>query len=160
MNHRPARASDLDAIYHMYMEPAANPWLTYDPMDKEAFEPLFQTLLATGTLFVVDDGQEIIGTYRLIPKTDRQAHILYLGSFTIIRHWQGKGLGSRVLDHIKVYAFEQGKTRIELTVDVQNAPAIALYRKAGFLNEGRIRNSYRRNDTGEFYDEYLMAVLL
>ena len=142
------------------MEEKANPFLTYDPMPEKDFEHIYKKLLKTDTLFVVTDADAIIATYRLIPKTDRQAHIVYLGSFAVRKDQQGRGIGKKILDHIKAYVIEQGKSKIELTVDMNNAAAIALYKKAGFEIEGQVRNSYKRGDTGKFYDEYLMGVLL
>lgn len=48
-------------------------------------------------------------------------------------------------------------TRLELEVYVDNAPAIALYRKHGFVEEGRLR-SYAFRD-GAYVDVYPMARL-
>ena len=155
-----ATAEDLYAIYGLYMEESSNPYLTYDPMPRDAFSKIYKNLVKTNTIFVVENADFVISTYRLIPKTDRQSHTYYLGSFTIRIDQQGKGLGMQVLNHIKAYALGQQKSRIELTVDVSNTAAIALYKKAGFFVEGVVRNSYRRSDTNEFYDEYLMGLLL
>lgn len=160
IQYRMATKTDREVVYDLYMEPSGNPYLTYDPMSREDFPPLFEKLLATETLYIVEENKAIIGTYRLIPKTDRQAHTVYLGSFTIAKSKQGRGLGLQVINHIMAYLKELGKSRLELTVDVDNAAAIALYKKAGMEIEGRIRNSYRRSDTNQYYDEYLMAVLL
>jgi putative acetyltransferase len=129
-------------------------------MPMSAFAGIYAGLVESSTLFVAETGGMVIATYRLIPKTDRQAHTVYLGSFAIRKDQQGKGFGKQVLIHIKTYALEQQKSRIELTVDVNNTHAIELYKKAGFLIEGVVRNSYRRSDTKAFYDEYLMGLLL
>jgi len=160
MIHRLASSRDFDSIYDLFMEESANPYLTYDPMGKEDFTVIYNQLLKTETLFVVENEGVIIATYRLIPKTDRQAHTVYLGSFTIKKDQQGKGLGKKILENIKAYAAEQHKIRIELTVDINNAGAIALYKKSGFEVEGQVRKSYRLSATNEYYDEYLMSVLL
>ncbi len=160
MIHRLASQQDFESIYDMYMEESANPYLTYDPMNKEDFKKIYTGLLKTETLFVAENEGTIISTYRLIPKTDRQAHTVYLGSFTIKKDFQGKGFGKRILEDVKAYASKQDKVRIELTVDVNNTAAIALYKKTGFDTEGRVRKSYTLAATNEFYDEYLMAVLL
>lgn len=45
--------------------------------------------------------------------------------------------------------------RIELTVFVDNAPALAVYRKFGFEVEGTAKNHALRN--GEYVDSYFMA---
>lgn len=160
MIHRLASPQDFPVVYDLYMEKSANPYLTYDPMSKEDFIILYNKLLETETVFVAENEDEIIATYRLISKTDRQSHTIYLGSFTIKNDWQGKGFGKNILDHIKVCAAEQQKVRIELTVDINNAAAIALYKRSGFEIEGVVKKSYRLSATNEYYDEYLMAALL
>ena len=160
MIHRLSSPQDFESIYDLYMEESANPYLTYDPMGKHNFTVIYKQLLKTETVFVVENEGETIATYRLIPKTDRQAHTIYLGSFTIKKDFQGKGFGKTIMEYIKAHALEQHKIRIELTVDINNAGAIALYKKSGFDVEGLVRKSYRLSSTNEYYDEYLMAVLL
>jgi putative acetyltransferase len=160
MVHRLASIQDFESIYDLYMEESANPYLTYDPMSKDDFQKIYTGLLKTETLFVAEHEGSIISTYRLISKADRQVHTVYLGSFTIQKDFQGKGFGKKILEDVKAYAANQGKVRIELTVDINNTGAIALYKKVGFETEGRIRKSYTLAATNEFYDEYLMAVLL
>ncbi len=159
MIHRLAEAKDLDAVYDLYMGEKANPYLTYDPMSKEAFKPIYASVLKTQTLFVAEEEKNIIGTYRLISKADRQQHTVYIGGFTIRQDLQGKGYGSRLLSHIKSSCAWEGKTRIELTVDVNNEAAIILYKKMGFVVEGTLRNSYKLSATNKYYDEYLMAYI-
>ena len=65
-----------------------------------------------------------------------------------------------MLQHIKEDALNQGITRIELTVDINNSAAIALYKKLGFEIEGTVRESYTVAGTGKLYDEYLMSVIM
>jgi RimJ/RimL family protein N-acetyltransferase len=155
-----ASEKDFNAVYDLYMDESSNPYLTYDPMSREAFQSIYNGLLKTETLYVVEKDNEIIATYRLIPKSDRQAHTYYLGGFAIRKKMQGQGLGKEILSAIKKSAIEKGKKRIELTVDINNMPAIALYEKMGFLIEGVVRKSYRVAATGEYYDEFLMALIL
>ena len=160
MVHRLAIANDFDAVYDLYMDEYANAYLTYDPMSKEEFKPIYQSVVSTQTLYVVEENGEVIATYRLIPKTDRQQHTVYLGGFTIKDTSRGKGLGSQILSAIKQQCEENKKIRIELTVDVDNIAAIGLYKKAGFETEGIVRKSYKLSSTNRFYDEYLMAYIL
>src|SRR5829696_4238860 len=98
MQHRLATPGDFDFIYHVYMDEGANPYLTYDPMERAAFIPIYEELLASHTLYVAEEGGQSIATYRLIPKTYRQAHCAYLGSFGIDPRWKGKGYGFKVLE--------------------------------------------------------------
>jgi RimJ/RimL family protein N-acetyltransferase len=160
MIHRFASEKDFNVVYDLYMDETANPFLTYDPMSRDAFKTIFTGLLKTETLYIAEKDNDIVATYRLVSKSDRQAHTYYLGSFTIKKTMQGKGLGKEILSAIIKSAKEKGKRRIELTVDLTNMPAIALYEKMGFLIEGVVRDSYQLAATGGYYDEYLMALLL
>jgi L-phenylalanine/L-methionine N-acetyltransferase len=160
MHHRLATLSDYDFIYRIYMDDTGNKYLTYDPMDKAAFMPIYEDLLASQTLYVVEEDGRLIGTYRLIPKHYRQAHTVYLGSLGIDPFFKGKGNGFAILEEMKENVRREGRSRIELTVDLDNDAAVHLYKKAGFVIEGVVRHSYKLRTTNQFYDEYLMAVLL
>lgn len=160
MTSRLAQINDFDFIYDVYMDEEANPYLTFDPMERDAFKKIYDGLLETNTLYVAEEEGERVGTYRLIPKENRQAHCLYLGSFGVKPSGKGKGYGYRILEEMKQSSKKKGFLRLELTVDVNNDRAIHVYEKAGFETEGRIRNSYRLASTGAYYDELLMAVLL
>ena len=157
LRHRLAADPDFEAVYYLYMDEASNPFLTYDPMAQEDFKPIFKELLQTKTLFVALLENEVVATYRLIPKTARQAHSLYLGGFAIQSSHKGKGIGTKVLQQIREDSEAAGKKRIELTVDIHNIAAIRLYEKTGFEKEGYIKKSYTAN--GRYFDEYLMALV-
>ena len=160
MHSRLATHKDFDFIYDIYMDERSNPYLTYDFMEKKDFKKIYEDLLATHTLYIAEENGQPIGTYRLVPKQYRQAHTVYLGSFGVAHALKGKGYGFKILEEIKKNVQQNGQSRIELTVDLDNDAAIHLYKKAGFETEGIIRNSYRLSATGLLYDEYLMAVLL
>jgi RimJ/RimL family protein N-acetyltransferase len=57
------------------------------------------------------------------------------------------------------WAREQGLHKLSLSVWPQNAAAIALYRKYGFVEEGRRRKQIRRQ-SGELWDVVDMGLLL
>ena len=160
MIHRLASKEDFHFIYRVYMDKSSNPYLTYDPMNEEAFQTVFDQLLSTVSVFVVWEGESPVGTYRLIPKENRQRHCVYIGSFGVSPERKVRGYGFTILEELKEILKKEGRSRLELTVDVNNAAAIRLYAKAGFEMEGRLRNSYKLASGSRFYDEYLMAVLL
>lgn len=160
LGYRLAEQRDFDKVYDLYMDQSSNAYLTYDYMDKGDFRKIYNDILLAKTLFVVELEGNVIASYRLIPKTDRQAHIVYLGGFVVDRSLQGKGIGSKVLNHIKDNVAAEGKRRVELTVDVNNEAAIKLYKKTGFEIEGRVRNSYKVNPGNRYLDEYLMGLIL
>lgn len=56
----------------------------------------------------------------------------YLADFGIRADYRGKGLGSTFLRKVLDLVREEGFSRISLTVDIANEPAIGLYKKHGF----------------------------
>lgn len=155
-----ASEKDFYSVYDLYMDEVSNPFLTYDFMESKDFESIYNELLATNTLYVVDLKGEIAACYRLIQKTHRQSHTVYLGGFVIKNLLKGKGLGTKILLHIKDEALQKGIKRIELTVDLYNEAAINLYKKIGFEIEGQVKMSYKLSSSNRYYDEYLMGLIL
>jgi ribosomal protein S18 acetylase RimI-like enzyme len=100
---------------------------------------------------------EVVGWCDLRPKTAptlRHSAVLGMGIVTALR---GQGIGSRLLAATLQLARAKGIRRAELNVRSDNAPAIALYRRFGFVTEGTCRD-YIRID-GVDYDALLMARL-
>ena len=87
----------------------------------------------------------------------RRSHVRMLG-IGIASGWQGHGVGrmliARLLDWADNWA---GVLRVELTVHADNDRAVALYRAAGFKEEGRHR-AYAMKD-GNYIDALCMARL-
>jgi RimJ/RimL family protein N-acetyltransferase len=74
------------------------------------------------------------------------------------REYVGRGYGSDAMRVIVDYAFrEMGLHRLELGVAPFNAAGIRAYEKAGFVEEGRRRESVLHD--GRWYDEVLMSIL-
>jgi putative acetyltransferase len=142
------------------MDERSNRFLTYDPMGKKEFETIYNELLRTNTLYVVEIGDQVAASYRLIRKTNREAGTVYLGGFVVKNSFQGKGVGAKILGHIKESLQDKGIKRLELTLNIDNGPGISFYKKHGFEVEGHIKKSYKLSSTGNYYDEYLMAFIL
>ncbi len=71
---------------------------------------------------------------------------------------QSKGLGTEATSLMVGFGFrELGLHRIELTVNADNVRAIAAYDKAGFVQEGIMRDKLFYD--GAFHDQVLMAAL-
>jgi putative acetyltransferase len=89
--------------------------------------------------------------------TPRRRHAAGLG-ISVAAAWQGKGIGDELMRRLLDWADNwTGYLRIELTVYVDNARAIALYRKHGFVEEGTHR-AYALRD-GVYVDSLMMARL-
>jgi len=77
----------------------------------------------------------------------------------IAREWRGRGVGTALLAAGVEWSRERGLHKLSLSVFPHNAAAIALYRKFGFLEEGRRVNQIRRQ-SGELWDVVDMGLPL
>lgn len=78
---------------------------------------------------------------------------------SVASEWRGRGIGTALLGHLVAWAEGTGiLRRIELEVYAHNAPALHLYQKFGFVEEGRRHRGYFQH--GRFIDGVLMARLL
>ncbi len=107
-----------------------------------------------GTLVAVA-GAEIIGSVHLEPSRHGFGEI----NMAIVREWRGCGVGSALLAAAIDSARERGLHKLSLGVFAHNVAAIALYRKYGFVEEGRRIKHYRRA-SGELWDALEMGLLL
>lgn len=103
---------------------------------------------------VIED--EVVGNLGFIVSTrDRQRHIASLG-MSVKADFHGQGVGSALLAAaIDLADNWLNLHRIELTVFTDNAPAIALYKKFGFVIEGEATDFAFRD--GEYVNAYYMA---
>jgi L-phenylalanine/L-methionine N-acetyltransferase len=86
----------------------------------------------------------VVGHSHLEVATARRAHCGSVG-FAVHDAYQGRGVGSALMAAIVECAdLSLGLRRLELEVFADNAPAIALYRKFGFVVEGRSRGAVMR----------------
>jgi L-phenylalanine/L-methionine N-acetyltransferase len=106
-----------------------------------------------GIVALVDD--RIVGSASLERLTGRRSHAGALG-MGVHDDCVGRGIGKALLRALLDTADNwMNLTRLELTVFVDNAPAIALYERHGFEKEGTLRAYAFRN--GAFVDAYAMA---
>lgn len=77
----------------------------------------------------------------------------------VAREWRGRGVGSALLAAAIEWARGRNLHKLSLGVFAHNTPAIALYRKFGFVEEGRRVKQYRRTN-GELWDAVDMGLLL
>ena len=75
------------------------------------------------------------------------------------RDWRGRGVGSALIQAAIGWARSQGLHKLCLEVFAHNAAAIAVYRKSGFVEEGRRVKQYRRAN-GELWDSIIMGLAL
>ncbi len=107
-------------------------------------------------LVAVVDG-DVVGAIGLHTFRDnpRRSHVGSIG-MAVRDDWQGKGVGAALMQAVVDMADKWLQIkRLELEVYTDNPPAIALYKKFGFEQEGVLR-VYAFRD-GQYVDAYAMA---
>jgi ribosomal protein S18 acetylase RimI-like enzyme len=107
-----------------------------------------------GTIIAVA-GTEVVGSVHV----DRSRHGFGEVGMAVAREWRGRGVGSALLAAAIDRARERGLHKLSLSVFPHNTAAIALYRKFGFVEEGRRVKQYRRS-SGELWDAVDMGLML
>ncbi|MBI5596001.1 MAG: GNAT family N-acetyltransferase [Elusimicrobia bacterium] len=124
----------------------------------ESVSAFVQGLVERGEsqLFAVEEGR-VLGWCDVIRK-DRPGlrHSGQLGMAVVAGH-RGRGIGRRLLEAAVMDAFSKGIERVELEVFASNEPAIRLYLRSGFVEEGRKKNA--RLLDGAYDDILVMARL-
>ncbi len=109
------------------------------------------------TSLVAELDGRIVGNLGLWRQAGRRAHVGRIG-MGVHDDWTGRGIGRQLLAAALEVADDWlGLLRLELSVNVDNAPAIRLYESCGFETEGRERRSILR--AGALVDAFTMARL-
>jgi L-phenylalanine/L-methionine N-acetyltransferase len=126
---------------------------TEPPVDLGERAAVFAKSVA-GTVVAVA-GDQVIGMIHV------EASRHGFGEFGMLvdRDWRGRGVGSALVQGVIGLAREQGLHKLSLEVFAHNAAGIALYRKCGFVEEGRRIRQYRRA-SGELWDTIVMGLPL
>lgn len=151
--------NDFDLIYNLYMHPQINPYLLYEMMDKDSFQPIFNELLDKDIIYVYEENDIAIGMFKLIRLQHRCSHIAYLGGLAIHPGFIGKGYGKKMLEEIIELGRQMNLLRIELSAAAINDKAISLYEKVGFVKEGILKKYTWLKSENRFLDEVMMAYL-
>ena len=104
----------------------------------------------------LDDPPVLVGNIGLfdVRTKDRGATL----GIALGREYIGRGYGTDAVRVIVAYGFREiGLHRIALSVAPYNPAGIRAYEKAGFVEEGRYRESVLHD--GHWYDEVLMSIL-
>jgi L-amino acid N-acyltransferase YncA len=149
---RPAQPGDVRAIAELFAAVAAerDGIATEPPVDvAERTEQFAQS--AASTMVAVADGA-IVGMIHVEVSRFGYGDLAML----VDRGWRGRGAGTALVQAAVGWARAEGLHKLCLEVFAHNAAAIALYRKCGFVEEGRRVRQYRRAN-GEIWDAILMG---
>ena len=158
---RPAVPADAEALVSLGRAVASEEelWLTYDRSRSDERRNLRGIRRDPNVaIFVAETPAGVAG--RLSIARDRHPyspHVAEVG-LMVAADQRRQGIGSALMDEALKWARSAGITKVELEVFPHNAPAISLYRKLGFEEEGRRRNRYLIG--GHHVDTILMSIQL
>jgi putative acetyltransferase len=155
---RPVEPEDWPDVAEIFEQPGVIAGTLQMPFRSKAMQRkrLEETVPNRVHLGAVIEGK-LIGTAALIRQENRRAHV---GSIAMGVHdaYQGRGAGGALMAALLTMADRWlGLRRVELTVYADNARAIGLYEKHGFVREGLHRDFAFRD--GVFIDALAMARL-
>jgi L-phenylalanine/L-methionine N-acetyltransferase len=157
---RHAEPDDAEAIHRILSGPRAMAGTMQLPLQSvEDVRKRFFSETREGLYHLVACvDEEVVGHLGLETFTrPRRRHVGYIG-IAVRDDWQGRGVGTALMEAALDLADNWlNLTRVELTVYVDNAAGVALYKKFGFEIEGtHPRYAFR---SGEYVDAYSMARL-
>ena len=142
---RPMRDEDLEAVIGIELQVYDFPWTL----------GIFRDCLRAGyCCWVLTLGEGVVG-YGVTMVAVQECHLLNL---CIHPGWQGQGLGHKLIQHLLKLARQSGAESAFLEVRESNAKARALYRRLGFVEVGRRRDYYPRQNGRE--DALLLSLTL
>jgi L-amino acid N-acyltransferase YncA len=152
---RPARPEDASAMARLFAAVAGERDRigTEPPVDVDERTEHFARSAASS--MVAEAGDRIVGMANVDVGRFGAGDIGML----VDAGWRGRGVGSGLLQAAIEWSRAEGLHKLCLEVFPTNAPALALYRKCGFVEEGRRVEQYRRT-SGEHWDSIAMGLLL
>nr|WP_057925574.1 GNAT family N-acetyltransferase [Burkholderia ambifaria] len=154
---RHSETHDVDAIRHIVAHPAVYLNTLQHPFPShEKWQQRLERLREQGVSLVAELDGSVVGHLALHPEQNpRRRHAASLGMMVDASH-HGRGIGGRLLAAaIDLAENWLNVTRLELTVFVDNAVAIALYERHGFRIEGEAPDYALRD--GAYASVYQMA---
>jgi ribosomal protein S18 acetylase RimI-like enzyme len=152
---RRARPDDARALAELFAGVAEerNGIATEPPVDVDERTKQFAASI-DGTIVAVAAG-DIVGSL------DVQSNRFGFGELgmAVAQPWRRRGVGSALLAAAIEKARNEGLHKLSLEVFPHNDAAMALYRKFGFIEEGRRVKHYRRAN-GELWDSIVMGLSL
>jgi ribosomal protein S18 acetylase RimI-like enzyme len=152
---RPAAAGDARAMAELFAAVAGerDGIAAEPPVDVGERARQFARTIGGSVVAVAD--RQVIGLLHV----EASRHGFGEIGMLVERGWRGRGVGSALLLAAAGLAREQGLHKLSLEVFAHNTAAIALYRKHGFVEEGRRARQYRRA-SGELWDTVVMGLAL
>jgi ribosomal protein S18 acetylase RimI-like enzyme len=115
-----------------------------EPKDREVLDdPQGQIIAKGGRIFMAMQGGEAVGCVALLKMADGGYEV---AKMTVLETLRGSGLGRRLMERCIEAGAEDGAPRLYLETNSSLAPALALYRAAGFTDLAPTASPYVRAD--------------
>lgn len=157
---RPARPTDSRGLARLFAAVRGEGrWLlTPSSAVSEPSEAFFigEMIRGGGGLALVAEADgDVIGN--VLVSLERNAVTSHVGTLSIVidARWRDVGIGTEMVRTAQGWCRDRGLAKLALAVFPDNARAIAVYERCGFVREGVRVRQYRVE--GEFRDELLMA---
>ena len=155
---RPAAPGDANALVVLGRDVAAEPelWLTYERSSSDERRNVRSVRRDPhAAVYVAETPDGVVGRLSIARDHGPVSHHVAELGLMVAANQRRKGIGTALMEAAVKWARDAGVTKLELHVFPHNRPAIALYRKLGFEEEGLRRRHYRIG--GRYIDAILMA---
>jgi L-phenylalanine/L-methionine N-acetyltransferase len=159
---RPAHPADARSFFELWQEVVAERRFVMSDRAHGSVGHYRRTFRSSWTSdnaeLVATDGRQVVG-YLSISREEHPVtrHVASIGVF-VAPSWRGRGVGTALMREAVRWARGVGVEKLALTVYPDNAAAIALYRRFGFAEEGRL-TGHSKKAVG-YRDEIVMGVWL
>jgi len=159
---RPEEKRDLEPVWKMFST-LSDESLQYlpIPITRERVEGWFRDLdyeRALPMLGLVDERVVAVSSLDF----GQMKHNEHLATFGVTVHddYQGLGLGKRLTEYMIEIARGKGLKKVALEVVTNNSRAVSVYRRHGFVVEGKLKMNHWNHVLGEYGDDYVMGLIL
>lgn len=155
---RPAVPGDSDALVRLGRAVAGEPegWLTYERSPADERRNVKSVRRDPNVaVFVAEAEAGVVGRISIARDGNPHSHHVAELGLMVDATERRRGIGTALMEEAIGWARGVGVTKVELHVFPHNEPAIALYRKLGFAEEGHRHRHYRIG--GRYVDAILMA---
>lgn len=141
--------------WHTYRDILAAQQISLMLEDMYSEEALRRQFSNGDTFLIAGNQEEVSAGFASFSITRQDEILIKIHKLYLLPSEQGKGVGTALLNSIRLIAMQQGATAIQLNVNRRN-PALSFYKKAGFFIHQEVDIPY----FGFILDDYVMRLSL
>jgi diaminopimelate decarboxylase len=159
---RPARPHDAAGFLAVYREVVAEERFLRTERAvrsvREARRWFRRPVTSEQAFLVAVEGERVVGWLQILREPHPVVRHVATFGMAVAADRRGRGIGAALLAEALAWARSQQVAKIEISVYPDNRAALALYRRFGFVEEGRLRRHSRKSFGDQ--DEILMGIWL